>query len=785
MMKRFLNIFSLALCQLVISFPLAAQPEPCGMPPEMTPLCADACIICDIDGFTGINNGGSAGEAPPGFCTFIVHNARWVAFQAGSENISILLSVSNCQMGNGLELAIYESTDCESFQLVSNCRGGFAPVPEGSSGTFENTEPLTVGQYYYIVMDGNGGDVCNWTFTVLEGSTQVAPLENSGTISGDLYVCPDAVRTYATTEVAGATIYEWTLDGQFISEERMIDLSWGEEGTYELCVTARNACDEAAPTCVEVVVASIPPTLFEEVICEGDSFMYNDTTALSETGIYEYQYKTGEGCDSTVIVDLEVVATSFTDLAVGICEGDSIYIGNTPYFEAGQHTEILQNYAGCDSTVSLNLGLIECEIQGTIVGNPVVCAGESSGALEFVLQSGTPPFSFNWQQLDGTPSGDGAVNELGQETAIPNLPRGTYLVTVTDQLGNDVILIAEVQEPPVFTGELSVSDYNGFNISCFDEADGRLDAQAAGGAPPYSYSWSNGEGEEMITGLSAGEYAVAITDSYGCEIVLDTILEAPPSLSLEASFIDPSCEGLETGRIEVLNISGGVPPYQFDNNGTGFIEEASFDLLPEGNYTLTVKDANGCEVDTTATTTAPVIPIIDAGQDITINLAESAGLSLASNIPLDGTNTRWTPASGLSCVGCPRPEAMPFVSATYTVEVVSEDDCLAVDSITIVVNERRRVYIPNAFSPNDDGVNDRYILYAGPEATLVRTFNIYSRWGEKVYEQSGFPPNDPGFGWGGQFRGEPLKTGIYAWFAEVEFLDGVVVLYEGEVALVR
>ena len=121
---------------LVLAFfcgSLWSQPLPCDPAnPKMTSTCDQACIICDIDGFTGRNTGSSAGEAPPGFCTFIVHNGRWIAFIAGSTNLKVQLSVDNCEMGSGLELAIYEGDECSNFNQISNCRGGTNPVPQGT-----------------------------------------------------------------------------------------------------------------------------------------------------------------------------------------------------------------------------------------------------------------------------------------------------------------------------------------------------------------------------------------------------------------------------------------------------------------------------------------------------------------------------------------------------------------------------------------------------------------------------------------------------------------------------
>jgi len=107
-----------------------AQPEPCiDTNPEMTSLCEDACIICDIDGFTGRHDSNVPGVLPDGFCTNRVHNGQWISFIAGSENLVVDLAVSNCVLANsGLEIAIYEGIDCQNFRLVSDCFGAFNAI---------------------------------------------------------------------------------------------------------------------------------------------------------------------------------------------------------------------------------------------------------------------------------------------------------------------------------------------------------------------------------------------------------------------------------------------------------------------------------------------------------------------------------------------------------------------------------------------------------------------------------------------------------------------------------
>ena len=408
-----------------------SQPMICPDPPMMTSFCKDACIICDIDGFTGRNSNPEDGEAPPGFCTTVVHNGQWIAFIAGTEKLSIRLDVSNCTRSGpfrGLEIGIYEGIDCDNFKLVSNCDGDVS-----STQTFI-AEDLTIGQYYYLVMDGNGGDMCDWTFTVLEGDTRVNPLPSSGVIQGNFEACPDVEKTFVLDYPIGATEFVWQVDGvnQFQNNPEL-NIAFPEIGVYTVCVTAFNACESAPPTCQQVLVKSVPPTDFGKMkICVGDNFEINDSI-LTETDFYEFHIILANGCDSVITVDLEVVEPSFTEFGrVNICAGDALPIGDKTFTEAGFYTEVLTNKVGCDSTVTLDLFTVECNIAGTIQANTAICQGEASGSIDFNIINGTPPFDYRWERIDKTENGAGRIENLTDASIIENLIAGTYLITVTD-----------------------------------------------------------------------------------------------------------------------------------------------------------------------------------------------------------------------------------------------------------------------------------------------------------------------------------------------------------------
>lgn len=767
-------------CLLLLSHVLFAQPQPCGPNPDMKPFCNEACIICDINGFTGINSDGVQGQAPPGFCTNNVHHMQWIGFIAGSTNLTLSISVFNCQNGNGLEVGIYKSLDCQTFQLVSNCD---TDIPNNTTQTFSNTVPLTVGQYYFFVMDGNANDVCRYTIKVVSGSTLVPPLAGSGSIIGPDTICADVPADFRVSLPPGAARFSWTLNGlPYASEtDTTVTLQSLFPGVNQLCVTASNTCDTAAPTCRNIYVHRIPPTDISATICPGECFEIGDTL-LCDAGNYEFHYSGSLGCDSLVRVSVEALQTVTTNLNITLCDGDSIAVGGNTFSQTGQYQEQLLSTNGCDSLVNLSLLVIQCEIQGQVAAKPVTCNGLSDGSLEFSVANGTPPFAYIWQRIGGGgPSGTGAIAALNTPTTIPNLPSGSYTILVQDNFGNDLAMLQTVAEPPALTFSAATSEFNGFHIRCAGETNGSIAATLTGGFAPYSYAWSDGSTGATLQNLPAGIYTCTATDAAGCSQVHVVVLSEPPALVLDARFQDPGCTGINTGEAHVASVAGGVPPYRYALSGSSLGSATDFLNLPPGAYTLTAEDANGCTAAASATLAAPIIPHIELGQDLTVELAESVQILLTQDTPLD--LFAWVPPQGLSCSDCPEPLATPAETTTYTLTVEAPGGCTATDSLTVSVLKVRDVYIPNVFSPNDDGVNDFFTVYGGAEVSEV-TLEIYSRWGELIFRRIGGANDDPG-GWDGTFKGEAVSPGVFVWRADVLFYDGVRLAYSGNVTVVR
>jgi gliding motility-associated-like protein len=145
----------------------------------------------------------------------------------------------------------------------------------------------------------------------------------------------------------------------------------------------------------------------------------------------------------------------------------------------------------------------------------------------------------------------------------------------------------------------------------------------------------------------------------------------------------------------------------------------------------------------------------------------------------------WTPADSLSCPHCYNTWADPAYTTTYTFTVVDTLGCEGQASLTLTVDRRPRLYHPDAFSPNGDGVNDGFTIYGNSGARRILRMKIFDRWGNMVFDKEGFPLNNPDEGWDGTFRGRDMNAAVFAFWAEVLMIDNSVEFVKGDLTLVR
>jgi gliding motility-associated-like protein len=245
---------------------------------------------------------------------------------------------------------------------------------------------------------------------------------------------------------------------------------------------------------------------------------------------------------------------------------------------------------------------------------------------------------------------------------------------------------------------------------------------------------------------------------------------------------DTICTG-ESARL----IASGADQYSWspsiglDNAG---IASPSASPSTSTLYTLTAKDSLHCFTETGSVFIKVYpIPTIEAGQDATIVVGNQ--VPLHSTGSPDIVSWKWRPAYNLSCSNCADPVASPRQTTKYLLEVKNEGSCLARDYLTIYVTcNKGELFIPNTFSPNGDGMNDRF--YPRARGTfMIRSLRVYNRWGELVFEKLSFSPNEASSGWDGKFGGKTLSPDVYVYICEIQCENGETLRYTGDVTLIQ
>jgi len=310
-----------------------------------------------------------------------------------------------------------------------------------------------------------------------------------------------------------------------------------------------------------------------------------------------------------------------------------------------------------------------------------------------------------------------------------------------------------------------------------------------------TYNWSDNSGfplnlpaSPVVDVTKSATYTLTVIDpATGCSatdqvIVISTIAQ----ITAELSITPVVCDQPNSGAIEVVNVAGGEGPYLYQLDALGLSTQPLFGNLAPGDYTVVVQDANGCETTLTQTLSAPSdIAVELSATNDNIVLGDSIRLTALANIPADQIATvTWTPAIP-GCTDCFSAFVQPLETTTYIVLVTDLNGCSATDELTISLTRRIRLFIPNAFSPNDDGYNDRFFVHAGNDVGLIRTFRVWNRWGGLLFEQQNFQANDPDFGWDGKTRGQMMTPGLYVYSIEFQLINGDLIQEKGEVSLMR
>ena len=310
-------------------------------------------------------------------------------------------------------------------------------------------------------------------------------------------------------------------------------------------------------------------------------------------------------------------------------------------------------------------------ILANISADSTQCDG--TGSAFATPTGGTAPYTYLWS------GGTGANTDstyLGLNSAI------TYFVTITDT-NNCSLTSAAINIPSsvIITNSYNLSNYNGFNISCYDESDGSLTSITSGGSAPYEYVWNTGALTQDLTNLSAGTYNVDITDTNGCMATSSVTIDQPDQILSGLIVTNVTCIGENDGSASV-NPGPDHDILWFDgtsnNLNVGPMSPANYWVTITNTTTFcTITDTFAItEPDTLASITSVIsIPSCNGGEDASVIVSVRGG-----TIPYDYI---WTNSAGNTVSTSNDSVAFNLSAGTYYVQVTDANNCIQTDSITI------------------------------------------------------------------------------------------------------
>ncbi len=310
------------------------------------------------------------------------------------------------------------------------------------------------------------------------------------------------------------------------------------------------------------------PTVNQNVLCNGGA-NGSATAAIPTGGLSPYTYQWNSGTASTTSSN------------------------NT--LSAGTYTITATDYNGCSATASVIITQPAAWGLNIVSVTNVYCFGGTGSVTAGAATGGTSPYTYSWSA------------GIGTNLTITGLSVGTYTITATDNLGCTATASASITQP----NALSVSTSIITNTSCIGASIGSGSVSASGGTTPYTYSWSNGASAATISGLSAGRYAIRVSDNNGCS----TTGFLSIGLTATALVVDNvSCYGGSNGEAKATS-NAGSSPYTYSwnpNNNTTYLATG----LSAGTYSVAVTDRNGCTSSASVILTQPA-PIRDSIANIT------------------------------------------------------------------------------------------------------------------------------------------------------------------------
>ena len=527
----------------------------------------------------------------------------------------------------------------------------------------------------------------------------------------------------------------------------------GTDINYKVVLTVNSICGSISST-QYVLVKSVPKVKFSIsniISCTNQKVIFINESS----GATSYNWVFGDGATRTILTTETVQYT---------------YTGNT---KATYITKLIATSAnGCTGTTVGNINVYPTPVVA-VVANTVNCIN-SLVNFSGSVQSTDPIKSSKWDISNGVSLPGTSMSYIFKT---PGNYVVKYIATTINGCADTVYHPIQIKPAPVMNGGPDAVLCKG-NSVVLNATSNTL------------FEWTPSLGLSC-TNCAAPIASPITTTTYvlqgilnGCIATDTVIVTVAQPIKLLKSGGDTIC----IGQSVKFNITGAAKYKWTPVTGLSNAAIASPVANPIANtaYTVVGYDAYNCFTDTAfRKVTVGLLPIIGLGPDKV--LATGTKYQLLSSVIINDPiiSWQWTPAKYLDCATCHIAVASIKENISYILKATTNYGCIGADTINIkAFCENTQVFIPNAFTPDGDGVNDVLMIRA-TGIGIVKHFRIYNKWGKVVFEKNNFSPNDPKIGWDGRINGEMGFAEVYVYTAEVMCENGVSFIYKGNTTLIK
>jgi len=427
---------------------------------------------------------------------------------------------------------------------------------------------------------------------------------------------------------------------------------------------------------------------------------------------------------------------------------------------AGFYTATVVDANGCTQTLTVELTNDLLSAIGVATDN--LCFGDCEGQITLTIEGGAEPYTITWA------NGQQGLNAT-------SLCNGEYQATIIDEVGEEFVSDMFIITSP----STIIIQGIAYDISCVNMEDGAIVINSDGGEAPFGYNWSNAMIGDSIGNLGAGEYSVTVMDSNGCSESDTYTINDIPLIDIDLEPLPLDCEN-PNGTI-IIN-SDNPYDYPYLINGIQVVpnEQNEIDNLASGTYLLSYAINTTCLIDVESFIIEEQIShdfelsgiefSTYKGEEIviTLNLNQDSLMSISS--------VDWNVINSFDCIEfnqngqCIAVTILAEDSEIIEVVITDIKGCETILKAKIIVEDREKeVYIPNIFSPNDDGINDEFTIFSNNEDLVIRSIQIFDRWGSMVHNQRNIDLQNY-ISWNGELNGKKVTPNVYVYMIEV--VDG-------------